>query len=734
MDSKSAVTEPEADAAVKDHAEANGDEELVRADHGTLNKSLHDHYTAKFKADQTNGKNVRSRVSNIMRAHRVFMEANGLNDASPLGREVLDGQESEEALKRLHNVDFAKATTGGVKSRVKNQVFPLAVEMIKKVATDEENETFAERLTRLMKEKGWTSKSMAREFGVGRNPRLAESISKWAESKCVPLQSNRSKVQRLEALLQEPPGTLTGKLPKQPFRAPSHRAALKGGWGMTENQRRKLTKHLPHDFDARSFREQSEIVSFVINNILCAPVEDLEKGGSTKWLEIERSVFSLARHTDHPELEAPTHLLNEIDRIVEFKTVELVPEGKCRKRVWNPATTEKEVDNFLAFFGALRSMGFPDAALSFWVILVPSVVDAFINWRRRRRGGYTTSITMVLTSLEGLLNSEFGYIKQTENFGESPIVHGTIVRAGDVERIRGDWTEACRHARKFVQDRRKEVNELLKPGRDPFRPIRAVIGCEENVIEEPIRGYAKIIGEIRSRMPDPRYPGRHAVAQRALMMLRLALKLAFRPRTMRELLICLPGTKPREWGELAVLRRGELSFDPGQGWIVRLPNFGLKNPRSSAVKPRMVLPLRDSDGLYDELAAYLKARVVLLNGEPDPGTLFVKDMTYGKKKADLSEGAFEEAWQVMIETYAIHNPYTGRGAIEGLLPHASSAVRHVLATTLVRKTGGFSAAAHLLLDTEEVVKKHYGEFLPGNGHVRSQEMIDAILQGNGGPR
>ena len=52
------------------------------------------------------------------------------------------------------------------------------------------------------------------------------------------------------------------------------------------------------------------------------------------------------------------------------------------------------------------------------------------------------------------------------------------------------------------------------------------------------------------------------------------------------------------------------------------------------------------------------------------------------------------------------NPYTGRGAIKGLLPHGPHNVRDVLATHILKKTGSYEQASYAIQDTSEMVAKH----------------------------
>jgi hypothetical protein len=56
----------------------------------------------------------------------------------------------------------------------------------------------------------------------------------------------------------------------------------------------------------------------------------------------------------------------------------------------------------------------------------------------------------------------------------------------------------------------------------------------------------------------------------------------------------------------------------------------------------------------------------------------------------------------------MYNPYTGRGAIKGLLPHGPHNVRDVLGTHVLKQTGSYEQASYAIQDTLDMVAQHYG--------------------------
>ena len=87
---------------------------------------------------------------------------------------------------------------------------------------------------------------------------------------------------------------------------------------------------------------------------------------------------------------------------------------------------------------------------------------------------------------------------------------------------------------------------------------------------------------------------------------------------------------------------------------------------------------------------------------------------------------FYAAWKTIIQQYGIMNPYTGRGAIAGLLPHGPHCVRDIIATHILKQTGSYELASFAIQDTMEVVMRHYARFLPSEKAARAAEVLNRI--------
>jgi hypothetical protein len=233
-------------------------------------------------------------------------------------------------------------------------------------------------------------------------------------------------------------------------------------------------------------------------------------------------------------------------------------------------------------------------------------------------------------------------------------------------------------------------------------------------------------------MPDARrYPRAAAEATRSFLMLRLGMHLGVRQKNLRELLLSPRGRTPATERQLELRKRGELRWNERESaWEVVIPASAFKNANSSFFGSkafRLLLP--DLGELYDHIASYVDChRQTLLNGAPDPGTFFVKTMKKTSREAAYDQNTFYEAWRLTIQRYGIYNPYTGRGAIEGLLPHGPHNVRDVLATHILKQTGSYEQASYAIQDTPETVAKHYGRFLPRDKAALAARILNRVWE------
>ncbi len=317
----------------------------------------------------------------------------------------------------------------------------------------------------------------------------------------------------------------------------------------------------------------------------------------------------------------------------------------------------------------------------------------------------------MLALVASLVKSETGWIRQTPALADrlQPI-HGLIAE-DEIASVRANWAAACDQMYRHARQRLSEIERVARVHRDPFEPILPILEADS-----PVREYRRITDEILRLMPDERlHPRQAAESVRSFLMLRIGLHTGLRQKNLRELRVCRRGDKPMTERQLEELRCGELRWsERDSGWELLIPSAAFKNASSSffGQKPfRLLLP--DLAKLYEMIDAYLdRHRERLMGSAEDPGTFFIKTVKQTSANPQYNQTTFYDAWRLVIQRYGIFNPYTGRGAIRGLLPHGPHNVRDVLATHILKKTGSFEQASYAIQDTPAMVAEHYGRFLP----------------------
>jgi hypothetical protein len=539
-------------------------------------------------------------------------------------------------------------------------------------------------------------------------------------------------------------------------RAPSGHRKLKG---ISTSERRRLAWHLPDDFDRRPARERAEILDWVRTVVISGATEYRRfqaqaakhryavrfpalTGRSERRLldpvaesEDDRFLDEVEYDLTAASIDAPPALADEMADLVRFKMATLTDIGFQRNGVWNESTAFQKIEHLGLLFGALAAsprgsvagLGVSREKLAIGLLAFPAVWDWYVQWRERRRGFYTVwEVNMIQLGL-ALTRASTGWLRQCPELGARLHPIPGLISAADIEAATADWDGACDRFYKHGLARAKEIQRVARVHRDPFEPIMPVLEADS-----PVGEYRRITEEILRLMPDAqRYPRAAAEAVRAFLMMRFGLHLGVRQKNLRELLVCPRGRLPSAERHLEVRKRGELRWSERDGgWEVIIPASAFKNAHSSFFgnKPfRLVLP--DLGGLYGYIDAYIERhRDALLNGAADPGTFFVKTAKASSRDAAYNQTTFYEAWRLITQRYGIRNPYTGRGAIEGLLPHGPHNVRDVLATHILKQTGSYEQASYAIQDTPETVQKHYGRFLPQDKAALAAQILNRVWE------
>lgn len=553
---------------------------------------------------------------------------------------------------------------------------------------------------------------------------------------------------RIERRYRLPAGYFKNKLPPTARAARGHIV----GDDIGDAERRRLAWHLPDDFNSLPFEKREEIIEWVRRVIISGTTEYRRfQAAASKQRYAIRFPALTGRSSspaweaededpdiDDPDLlsgslDAPANLAAEMEDLVRFKTSTLTDLGFQRNGIWGDETAAQKIEHLGLMFGALsaaptegvQGYGLPFTRLTFGLLAFPGVWDWYLRWRERRRGFYTIWEVNMLAIALALTRRETGWLRQhPELLARVRPIPG-LISESEIAAASTDWDGFCDTFYRHLTSRSKEIQRVARVHRDPFEPIMCVIETDS-----PLSEYRKITDEIVARMPDEkRYPRAAAEAVRSFLLLRLGLHLGLRQKNLRQLLVCPRGQFPTSERRLEDLRRGELRWsDRDRGWEVLIPANAFKNASSSffGQKPfRLVLP--DLLDLYKYIDAYVgRHRAALLGDIADPGTFFVKTTKVNTKDAAYDQISIYEAWRLTIQRYGIYNPYTDRGAIKGLLPHGPHNVRDVLATHILKKTGSYEQASYAIQDTPEMVRSHYGRFLPEDKAALAARILNEV--------
>ena len=583
------------------------------------------------------------------------------------------------------------------------------------------------------------------------------TLLSWIEGARVPRSvASFAILSRIERRYRLPEGYFKGKLPHQARSLHGHDLG-----DISPAERRRLAWHLPDDFSSLPFGKREEILDWVRRVILSGSTDyrryqaaaskqryairfpGITYGGS---LSLRASTVPTSANQnavqafEDPDLlsgvvDAPPRLAMEMADLIRFKTSTLTAIGFQRNGVWGEETASQKIEHLGLMFGALaaspagvvKGRGVPLSQLTFGLLIFPGVWDWYLQWREQRRGFYTRWEEDMLMIAQALTRSEVGWIRQHPELLKHVRPIDDLIAPEEIEFASRDWHGACDAFHRHAADRSKEIQRVMRVHRDPFEPIMCVLEADS-----PLAEYRKITDEILKHMPEEdRYPRAAAEAVRSFLLLRLGLHLGLRQKNLRQLRICPRGHLPSSERRLEDMKCGELRWsDREGGWEVLIPSVAFKNSGSSffGQRPfRLILP--DLLDLYKYLEAYIdRHRGVLLGPAKDPGTLFVKTVKTTSLDAAYDSTKFYEAWRTGIQRYGIYNPYTGRGAIKGLLPHGPHNLRDVLATHILKQTGSYEQASYAIQDTPEVVRQHYGRFLPQDKAALAARILNQVWE------
>ncbi len=343
-------------------------------------------------------------------------------------------------------------------------------------------------------------------------------------------------------------------------------------------------------------------------------------------------------------------------------------------------------------------------------------VTAFLGWLSLQDGWAEETLTLSLFTDLGLVNRYLGwYLKQAGgkfNGGHLrfvsfvlSLVHprtGYLTQRPELRScLKGDisaelWTDRCSAVYTKLKEHKKVIQKTLTKSRDPDTPVSAVLA-----LENPMLALNDMRCRIRALRPTSGTIT-EALRARDLLLIGLMMCSPLRAKNLKHLTYRADNT-------------GNLRLAPDGTWQVEIVKEHFKNRDGAASKRKYRIDLDPT--VYGDIESYLRAfRPMLLRGDAS-----ASDYLFVSSKACNGNGPWDHLnrrIESLTAKFLMQCPGVG-----------PQAVRHIVATAIVKAAGEYNTAALVLHDEEETVKTAYAHLLPEDGHARYRKLFPDVFKG-----
>lgn len=291
----------------------------------------------------------------------------------------------------------------------------------------------------------------------------------------------------------------------------------------------------------------------------------------------------------------------------------------------------------------------------------------FVDWRIQRSGGsINRGSSALLETVSTLCHPKYGFLVQRPDIGQKVSVSDPAI-----------WIEQCVSTREFAVNAMKRLLRRQRPSRDPFEPIQAIIA-----LDNPLEAITDALKRMDADRPMTGGTW-EAIWSRDRLLLALTASNPLRARNLKELTYRDDNT-------------GQLRRDADGGWRIVIRSESFKNSAGAAKDRDYDMPVQQ--GVWPYIDQYVKTyRPVLARSGTE--LVFVSSKAGDREWADLNR-----RYQALTRKY-VHN-------CNGFGPHS---IRHIVATGILKASGSVAAAALVLFDREDTVRKFYARLIPNDG-------------------
>lgn len=456
----------------------------------------------------------------------------------------------------------------------------------------------------------------------------------------------------------------------------------------------KLLSNLVIDFNTTTDEKRYEICEWIYNNIVVS---------NTKYGNRLRS--KLKQKYKFDDLENALILKQELDKLVSHKESTL-PDFTLKKfGSWVTATSEKNIDCILYFLGYLKNASnltcdFTIQDYSILLLLSDKLIYNYIKWQIDRRGMFSFGDYSILDLIISLCNQDTGYFYQQKNIKITSQKVLDILQLdysnNSENEIMNAWKILCTNQKNFCIKFRNEIDKLYKKNqvdseghlvlsRDSFEPINSILD-----MEKPWTEYYKLLKVARENY--------------SLSKTQPKLNFSFLSSYLTAIFITQTGLRSKN---IRLLKFTD-GLDKTKSQLFFLDNkYYIDIPWPEVKNKRKVLrEIIDTNNLYEDINIYLFLKKQIFGSNSNNN--FIVTI----KNNIFSEESFHHNFVEFTKVYLAYNKYKNQYMIENLHPHSPHAIRHIIATHVLKQTKSFAEAALAIHDSETTTRKHYARFLP----------------------
>lgn len=558
--------------------------------------------------------------------------------------------------------------------------------------------SFPAALNELVVNSGLTLRDITRAAGIT----SPNAIADWVAGDRRP--TNPEEVARLEEVFNVSPGTLTSKL----FFPGVQRATNIPKEWWPESWRK-----------SKRFRDKyDKVIALLPERLLLGPLETLKPAFDDTLRRVlagegepayRRKIRGLNEKVYRLKFKNwPDRLKAEFVALSEYKTAPSGLSNKKRRGKWAKETVTFARIQLESFFGflclpadhsdpELRGLGLPVESLTLAWLAVQDAVEKYLDFCCLRAGAHNTGTETFINMWTSTLQPDGGWLwLHPELLERLPEPLQQKVDAG------GGWQAYCRSVVLELKDSLASLkrNGQIKQTREPMWAIGPILDHAEplSLIDAALRLTRQ---ELEARGRPNEMVGRNlAVGWRDYVCFSIMARL---------------GLREKHWGLFTYYAdgSGHLRHDPTDGWQLLIPHVDFKNFRNQKIftshSREGVLcltfsALKPLQPLIPVLELYIKEVRPIIAGEGN----FLFPTFNGTAMSGHSLYAQFATWTRKYLSQYSFKPT----AIKGVLPFGPHAMRDILATHFIKTTRDISLAANILLDSEEMVRKHYARFLP----------------------